>query len=74
MYKEIDRDLARKFLNRLQKALINVQFGEETKRDSELAKAIGIADLLYDILHLEEIEMIDISQNKKKEDKKYGIE
>ena len=56
----IDFDLARKFLNSTQKTLIEAQQSTtDLALDALLKSAIGKIDLLYDILHLTEIDIID---------------
>lgn len=57
----IDLTLARRILNKVQKELLELN---ERSDDLELAARIQSVsskiDLMYDILHLDEIEMIDI--------------
>lgn len=63
----IDLTLARRILNKVQKELLELN---ELSDDLELASRIqsisSKIDLMYDILHLDEIEMIDIKPKQTK--------
>ena len=60
-----DKFLARKILNKIGKEVVNAQASSDMDLISrELQKAINDIGFMYDILHLDEIQMIDISQNK----------
>ena len=60
---DFDKVLARRFINKIQKSLLNAQLGKEENKEAELQKAMGLTDLLYDVLHLDDgIEMISVNQ------------
>ena len=58
-----DKVLARRVLNKLGKELVNA-FTKATDQEQreQLQKAINDLTFMYDILHLDEIEVIDISK------------
>lgn len=57
----IDLSLARRFLNKIQKELLEIQeLSNDLELDARIASISSKLDLMYDILHLDEIEMIDI--------------
>ena len=62
-----DKDLARRFLMKINKEVVNAfVLAEEPGQRSELQKAINDITFMYDILHLnDDIKMIDISNPNK---------
>lgn len=57
----IDRPLARRIINRVQKLQTEARYGVPENREKNLEQAISTLDLLYDVLHLDEdIKVINI--------------
>ena len=57
-----DKELARKFLNKIQKDAIELDCSIDTFNDKQerlLKGIISKIDLMYDILHLDDIEVIN---------------
>lgn len=58
-----DADLARRILNKTNKALVAVMCScNETETRSHIQSALNTMTFMYDILHLDEIELIDIQK------------
>lgn len=56
----IDFELARRFLMKVQKDIIRAQSTNDlSEAGQHLKRAMGEVDLLYDILHLHDIDIID---------------
>lgn len=69
---DFDKALARRWINKIQKSLLNAQLGKEENREAELAKAMGLTDLLYYILHLDDgLEMISVNQTNQRRTKEW---
>ena len=69
---DFDKALARRWINKIQKSLLNAQLGKEENREAELAKAMGLTDLLYDVLHLDDgLEMISVNQTNQRRTKEW---
>lgn len=61
-----DKDLARRFLMKINKEVVNAFIlAEKDEQRFELQKAINDITLMYDILHLNDIQMIDIGNSNK---------
>lgn len=59
----IDKVLARRVLNKLGKELVNAfTMAADQEQREQLQKAINDLTFIYDILHLDDIEVIDISK------------
>lgn len=57
-----DADLARRILNKTNKELVAAMCsGKETEMRSHLQNALNTLTFMYDILHLDELELIDIN-------------
>ena len=62
-----DKELARKFLNKIQKDAIELDCSIDTFNDKQerlLKGIISKIDLMYDILHLDDIEVINLNRGK----------
>lgn len=57
-----DATLARKILNKIGKELVNAMTTAEGETRNEIQRALNDITFMYDILHLDEIEVIDISK------------
>lgn len=59
-----DAALARKILNKIGKELVNAMSAAEEgdTRKNEIQRALNDVTFMYDILHLDEIEVVDISK------------
>ena len=57
-----DAALARKILNKIGKELVNAMTTAEGETRNEIQRALNDITFMYDILHLDEIEVIDISK------------
>ena len=58
----IDKVLARRVINRIQKSMLTAQYGDSAEaRERALLKASSLIDLLYDVLHLETLEINTIN-------------
>lgn len=57
-----DATLARKILNKIGKELVNAMTTSEGDTRNEIQRALNDITFMYDILHLDEIEVIDISK------------
>ena len=59
-----DQDLARRFLNKIGKEVVAAMSSlNQDEIRNNLQKALNDVTFMYDILHLNEIECIDISSN-----------
>lgn len=58
-----DATLARKILNKIGKELVNAMQTAEGETRNEIQRALNDITFMYDILHLDEIEVMDISKN-----------
>lgn len=70
-----DKVLARRVLNKIGKELVNAMQTAEGETRNEIQRAFNDVTFMYDILHLDDIEVIDISKqptNQTKEEKNYG--
>lgn len=57
-----DATLARKILNKIGKELVNAMQTAEGETRNEIQCALNDTTFMYDILHLDEIEVMDISK------------
>lgn len=57
-----DAILARKILNKIGKELVNAMQTAEGETRNEIQRALNDITFMYDILHLDDIEVIDISK------------
>lgn len=57
-----DTALARKILNKIGKELVNAMSTAEDGTRNEIQRALNDVTFMYDILHLDEIEIVDISK------------
>lgn len=57
-----DAALARKILNKIGKELVSAMGESEGNARNEIQRALNDVTFMYDILHLDEIEVIDISK------------
>lgn len=58
-----DADLARRFLNKIGKEVVAaMSSGNDKEVREQLQKALNDIGFMYDILHLNEIEVIDINR------------
>ena len=57
-----DATLARKILNKIGKELVNAMQTAEGETRNEIQRALNDITFMYDILHLDDIEVIDISK------------
>lgn len=57
-----DATLARKILNKIGKELVNAMTTAEGETRNEIQRALNDITFMYDILHLDDIEVIDISK------------
>ena len=57
-----DAALARKILNKIGKELVNAMSTAEGDTRNEIQRALNDITFMYDILHLDDIEVIDISK------------
>ena len=57
-----DATLARKILNKIGKELVNAMQTAEGDTRNEIQRALNDVTFMYDILHLDEIEVVDISK------------
>ena len=62
-----DKDLARRFLIKIDKEVVAAfTLAENDRQRKELQRAINDITFMYDILHLNDIEVIDINANPNK--------
>lgn len=64
-----DAALARKILNKIGKELVNAMSTAEGDTRNEIQRALNDVTFMYDILHLDEIEVVDISKKTHKSNK-----
>lgn len=57
-----DASLARRILNKIGKELVNAMGEAEGNARNEIQRALNDITFMYDILHLDDIEVIDISK------------
>ena len=57
-----DAALARRILNKIDKELVNAMSTAEGDTRNEIQRALNDTTFMYDILHLDEIEVVDISK------------
>lgn len=57
-----DSSLARKILNKIGKELVNAMNEAEGNTRNEIQRALNDITFMYDILNLDDIEVIDISK------------
>ena len=57
-----DATLARKILNKIGKELVNAMQTAEGDTRNDIQRALNDITFMYDILHLDEIEVVDISK------------
>lgn len=57
-----DASLARRMLNKIGKELVNAISTAEGETRNEIQRALNDVTFMYDILHLDEIEVVDISK------------
>lgn len=63
----IDLTLARRFLNKIHKEVLEIQeLSNDLELDARIRSISSKLDLMYDILHLDELEMIDIKPTQTK--------
>lgn len=63
----IDLTLARRFLNKIHKEVLEIQeLSNDLELDARISSISSKLDLMYDILHLDELEMIDIKPKQTK--------
>lgn len=59
----IDLSLARRMLNKIGKELVNAMNATSGEtQNNEIQRALNDIAFMYDILHLDEIEVVDISK------------
>ena len=58
----IDLSLARRILNKIGKELVNAMQMAEGETRNEIQRAFNDVTFMYDVLHLDEIEVVDISK------------
>lgn len=59
---KFDAALARKILNKIGKELVNAMSAAPAPIRNEIQRALNDVTFMYDILHLDEIEVVDISK------------
>lgn len=59
---KFDAALARKILNKIGKELVSAMSTAEGDTRNEIQRALNDVTFMYDILHLDEIEVVDISK------------
>lgn len=59
---KFDAALARKILNKIGKELVSAMSAAEGDTRNEIQRALNDVTFMYDILHLDEIEVVDISK------------
>ena len=57
-----DASLARRILNKIGKELVNAMSTAEGEARNEIKRALNDVAFMYDVLHLDDIEMINISK------------
>ena len=57
-----DASLARRMLNKIGKELVNAMQTAEGEARSEIQRALNDVTFMYDVLHLDDVEMINISK------------
>lgn len=61
-----DKDLARRFLLKINKEVVNAFIlSDDDRQRNEIQRAINDITFMYDILHLNNIEVIDIRNSNK---------
>lgn len=59
---KFDAALARKILNKIGKELVSAMSAAPAPTRNEIQRALNDVTFMYDILHLDEIEVVDISK------------
>lgn len=59
---KFDASLARRMLNKIGKELVNAMSTAEGETRNEIQRALNDVTFMYDVLHLDEIEVVDISK------------
>ena len=57
-----DASLARRMLNKIGNELVNAMQTAEGETRNEIQRALNDVTFMYDVLHLDDIEMINISK------------